>query len=154
MDFGYMYAPNLIHQGASVITEILSAHGYKNSASSKQQWSHPWIWINTKTFKKGSKTIQSSEKLKGAMKTQGACTHAWNRNAEIVHMHTMHDCYRKKPCTWETTHLWEWSASHPLMVKLPSRFDTQIWIGFDRRVGQRPRNALNGLFSHHKAVKQ
>jgi hypothetical protein len=34
MDFGYMYAPNLIHQGASVITEISSAHGYKNSASS------------------------------------------------------------------------------------------------------------------------
>jgi hypothetical protein len=34
MDFGYTYAPNLIHQGASVITEILSAHGYKNSTSS------------------------------------------------------------------------------------------------------------------------
>ena len=34
MDFGYMFAPNLIHQGASVITEILSAHGDKNSASS------------------------------------------------------------------------------------------------------------------------
>jgi hypothetical protein len=34
MDFGYTYAPNLIHQGASVITEISSAHGYKNSASS------------------------------------------------------------------------------------------------------------------------
>jgi hypothetical protein len=34
MDFGYTYAPNLIHQGESVITEISSAHGYKNSASS------------------------------------------------------------------------------------------------------------------------
>jgi hypothetical protein len=34
MDFGYTSAPNLTHQGASVITEILSAHGYKNSASS------------------------------------------------------------------------------------------------------------------------
>jgi hypothetical protein len=34
MDFGYTYAPNLIHQGASVITEISSAHGDKNSASS------------------------------------------------------------------------------------------------------------------------
>jgi hypothetical protein len=33
MDFGYTYAPNLIHQGASVITEISSANGYKNSAS-------------------------------------------------------------------------------------------------------------------------
>jgi hypothetical protein len=36
MDFSYTYAPNLIHQGASVITEISSAHGYKNSASSKR----------------------------------------------------------------------------------------------------------------------
>jgi hypothetical protein len=36
MDFSYTYAPNLIHQGASVITEISSAHGDKNSASSKQ----------------------------------------------------------------------------------------------------------------------
>jgi hypothetical protein len=34
MDFGYTYAPNLIHQGASVITEISSAHGNKNSTSS------------------------------------------------------------------------------------------------------------------------
>jgi hypothetical protein len=37
MDFGYTFAPNLIHQGASVITEISSAHGDKNSASAKQQ---------------------------------------------------------------------------------------------------------------------
>ena len=35
MDFGYTYAPNLIHQGASVITEISSARGNKKSASSK-----------------------------------------------------------------------------------------------------------------------
>jgi hypothetical protein len=34
MDFSYMYDPNLIHQGESVITEISSAHGDKNSASS------------------------------------------------------------------------------------------------------------------------
>jgi hypothetical protein len=37
MDFGYTFAPNLIHQGASVITEISSAYGDKNSASAKQQ---------------------------------------------------------------------------------------------------------------------
>jgi hypothetical protein len=37
MDFGYTYAPNLIHQGASVITEISSTCGDKNSASSKQE---------------------------------------------------------------------------------------------------------------------
>jgi hypothetical protein len=35
MDFGYTYAPNLIHQGPSIITEISSAQGDKNSASSK-----------------------------------------------------------------------------------------------------------------------
>ena len=34
MDFGYTYAPNLIHQGVSVITKISFTHGYKNSASS------------------------------------------------------------------------------------------------------------------------
>jgi hypothetical protein len=34
MDFSYTYAPILIHQGASVITEISSAYGDKNSASS------------------------------------------------------------------------------------------------------------------------
>jgi hypothetical protein len=34
MNFGYTYAPNLIHQGAFVITEISSANGYKNPTSS------------------------------------------------------------------------------------------------------------------------
>jgi hypothetical protein len=34
MDFGYTFAPNLIHQGASFIIEISSTHGDKNSASS------------------------------------------------------------------------------------------------------------------------
>jgi hypothetical protein len=33
MYFGYMYAPNLTHQGASVITEISSANGYRNPTS-------------------------------------------------------------------------------------------------------------------------
>jgi hypothetical protein len=33
MNFDYTYAPNLIHQGAFVITKILSANGYKNPAS-------------------------------------------------------------------------------------------------------------------------
>jgi hypothetical protein len=34
MNFDYPYAPNLIHQGASIITEISSANGYRNPASS------------------------------------------------------------------------------------------------------------------------
>jgi hypothetical protein len=33
MYFGYTYAPNLTHQGASVITEISSANGYRNPTS-------------------------------------------------------------------------------------------------------------------------
>jgi hypothetical protein len=34
MNFGYTYAPNLIHQGASVITKISFENGYMNLASS------------------------------------------------------------------------------------------------------------------------
>ena len=34
MNFGYTYAHNLIHQGASVITKISSANGYRNPTSS------------------------------------------------------------------------------------------------------------------------
>jgi hypothetical protein len=33
MNFGYTYALNLIHHGASIITEILSTNGYKYPAS-------------------------------------------------------------------------------------------------------------------------
>ena len=99
MDFGYTYAPNLIHQGASVITEISSAHGYKNSASSDNNEVIHGLKLTPKNSIKGSKTIQSSEKLKGTMKTLGAHTHAQNRNAEIAHMRTMRDCYHKKPRT-------------------------------------------------------
>ena len=55
MDFGYTYAPNLIHQGASVITEISSAHGYKNSASSNSNEVIHGQRINLTAFKKGKK---------------------------------------------------------------------------------------------------
>jgi hypothetical protein len=98
MDFGYTYAPNLIHQGASVITEISSANGYKNSASSN---SYEVIHGPELTQKHSQrvKTIQLVQKLKGAMKTLGARAHAQNRNAEIAHMRTMRDCCRKNPCT-------------------------------------------------------
>jgi hypothetical protein len=34
MNFDYPYASNLIHQGASVIIEILSTNGYRNPTSS------------------------------------------------------------------------------------------------------------------------
>jgi hypothetical protein len=63
MDFGYTYAPNLIHQGASVITEISSAHGYKNSASSNSDEVIHGLELISQHSKR-AKTIQSSEKLK------------------------------------------------------------------------------------------
>jgi hypothetical protein len=47
-----------------------------------------------------------------------------------------------------------WSASQPLMVQLPSRFDLQIRAGSEWWAGQRPKNYLNDLFSHYKAVEQ
>ena len=47
------FAPNLIHQGASVITEISSARGDKNSASSKQKRSHSWHKVNSIAQQKG-----------------------------------------------------------------------------------------------------
>jgi hypothetical protein len=48
MNFGYTYAPNLIHQGASVITEISSANGYRNPASSNSyEFTHgPKIYLS------------------------------------------------------------------------------------------------------------
>jgi hypothetical protein len=79
MDFGYTYAPNLIHQGASVITEILSTHGYKNSASLNSNEVIHGLELISQNSKKG-KTIQSSEKLKSALQTLGACAHARNMN--------------------------------------------------------------------------
>ena len=53
MNFGYTYAPNLIHHGASVITEILSTRGDKNSASSTQKSSHSWHKVNSIAQQKG-----------------------------------------------------------------------------------------------------
>jgi hypothetical protein len=95
MDFGYTYAPNLIHQGASVITEISSANGYKNSTSSNSYEVTHGLELPQK-HSQMVKTIQLVQKLKGAMKTQGARAHAQNKNARFTHMH---DCCRKKPCT-------------------------------------------------------
>jgi hypothetical protein len=75
MDFGYTYALNLIHQGASIITEISSANGYKNSASSNSyEVIHgPEL---TQNHSQRVKTIQLVQKLKGAMKTLGTRAHA------------------------------------------------------------------------------
>ena len=51
MNFGYTYAPNLIHHGASVITEISSANGYKNPTPLKTPISS--FMAQTNAFPKG-----------------------------------------------------------------------------------------------------
>jgi hypothetical protein len=41
MNFGYLYVPNLIHQGAFVITKISFANGYRNlSSSNNYEFTH------------------------------------------------------------------------------------------------------------------
>jgi hypothetical protein len=93
MNFGYPYAPNLIHQGASVITEISFANGYRNPASSNSYESTHGPKL-PKIISKRSKTIQPVIKSICAMNTQGVRAHAPSRNAGKVHMHMMHDCGR------------------------------------------------------------
>jgi hypothetical protein len=99
MDFGYTYAPNLIHQGASVITEISSAHGDKNSASSKQERSHSWHRINSTALQKGQKLYKMTKKLKGALQNLGARAYARNNNVQCAHARTMRSCWAKNPRT-------------------------------------------------------
>jgi hypothetical protein len=98
MDFGYTHAPNLIHQGASIINEISSANGYNNSTSSNSYEVIHGLEL-TQNHSQMVKTIQLVKKLKGSMKTLGAHAHAQNMNAEIVHMRTMRDCCHKNPHT-------------------------------------------------------
>jgi hypothetical protein len=95
---GMSIGPKCKNVWLGVITEILSANGYKNSASSNSyEVIHgPEL---TQNHSQRVKTIQLVKKLKGAMKTLVVHAHAQNKNAEIVHMCTMRDCYRKRPCT-------------------------------------------------------
>jgi hypothetical protein len=92
--YSFRYA-NIFH---IFITEISFANGYKNSASPNSYE----VIHGPKLTQKNSqrvKTIQLVQKLKGAMKTLGACAHARNKNARFAHIRTMHDCCRKNPRT-------------------------------------------------------
>jgi hypothetical protein len=60
----FLHLTTILH-GRSVITEISSACGDKNSTSSKQDWSHSWHKINATTLQKEVKTIQNGQKIKG-----------------------------------------------------------------------------------------
>jgi hypothetical protein len=63
-----------------VITEISSAQGNKNSASSKQDWSHSWHKINSTALQKGQKLYKMTKNLKGALQNPGAHAYAHNSN--------------------------------------------------------------------------
>jgi hypothetical protein len=64
----------------------------------------------------------------------------------------MRGCGVKNPCACQTAHLWSWSASQPLLDRLPSRFDIKSELNLRGGAGQRPKCALKGLFSHSKGV--
>jgi hypothetical protein len=87
MDFSYTYSPNLIHQGASVITEISSANGYKNSTSSNSyEVTHgPKISQN---HSQKVKNYTTSAKIKGPYEDTGrACTCAKQKRKICTHAH-------------------------------------------------------------------
>jgi hypothetical protein len=87
MNFGYTYAPNLIHQGASVITEISSANGYMNPASSNSyEVTHgPKL---PKIISKRSKNYTTSDKIKVCYDYTGrACTCANQKRTKSAHAH-------------------------------------------------------------------
>jgi hypothetical protein len=56
--FGYIYGPNLTHQGASVITKILSAALHTNGYRNKAMPNNYYFTCNTKIHFQEAKTIQ------------------------------------------------------------------------------------------------
>jgi hypothetical protein len=133
----------------SVITEISSAQGDKNSASSTQKNSHSWHKDKLHSTAKGSKLYKMAKKLKSALHPLRMRAHA--RNIFVLGAH-MRGCGVKNPRACQTAHLWNWSASQPLMDRLPSRFDTKSELNLRGEAGQRPNCALKSPFSHSKEV--
>ena len=139
MDFGYTYAPNLIHQGASVITEISSANGYRNPTSSNNYESTHGPKLPKKHFQK-VQNYTTSYKIKMRYDYIG-CTHTCTikkcrKSARCVTVDAKSRVHLRK------THLLCWSTSHPLLVHLPSQFDTQILAESDWGASQRPKGPL------------
>jgi hypothetical protein len=111
----------------SVITEILSTHGDKNSASSKQQWSHSWHWINFTAFQKGQKLYKVTKNWR-ALYSSLVRVHMHRTRTCYARMRTRHAAVSTKTRTpAKTTHLLNRSASQPPTDRLPIRFDSQIW---------------------------
>jgi hypothetical protein len=131
-----------------VITEISSAQGDKNSASSTQKNSHSWHKINSTAQQKGQNYTKWPKNYKAL------CTHWARARARNIFVHWAHmrGCGVQNPRACQTAHLWNWSASQPLMDRLPSRFDTKSELNPRGGAGQRPNCALKSPSSHSKEV--
>jgi hypothetical protein len=86
MNFGYTYAPNLIHQGASVITEILFTNGYKNPTSSNSYEVTHGPKLPQNHFQKVQK-YTTSDKIKVRYDYTGReCTYAIQKRTKNAHV--------------------------------------------------------------------
>ena len=100
MYFGYTYAPNLTHQGASVITKILSAtmhaNGYRNTTSPNTYW----FTCSTKnTFPRG-KNYTTGQKIDMRGNTKGSVhTVRGPKNPIERTMRHMRDCVQENTRT-------------------------------------------------------
>jgi hypothetical protein len=90
-----------------------------------------------------------AQKIKRRLAPTGASARA--RNIFVIEAH-MRGCGVKNPRACQTTHLLNWSASQPLIDRLPSRFDTKSELNLRGEDGQRPNFALKSPFSHSKEV--
>jgi hypothetical protein len=96
MNFSYPYAPNLIHQGASIITEISSANGYRNPTSSNSYESTHGPKLPKKHFQKVQNyTISYKIKM---------------RYDYIEHVHTCAIQKRRKSAHAHDAQLWSLKA--------------------------------------------
>jgi hypothetical protein len=80
----------------SVITEISSAHGDKNShQQNSNEVTHGTELISQHSIR--AKTIQSNQKLKGALHRLDARAPAWDKNVLCVHARPTRNYPHKKP---------------------------------------------------------
>ena len=83
-----------------VITEISSAHGDKNSASSKQEKVIHGTRLIPQHGKRVKKLYKMTKKLKGALQNLGARAYVRNSNVQCAHKRTMRGCWEKNLCTF------------------------------------------------------
>jgi hypothetical protein len=99
MYFGYTYAPNLTHQGASVITEKSSATLH-TMVEERHQFQQQLVHLQHQNPSKRHKTIHLVQKLKCANSPKEACTVRRMHRLTQPSTHTvrkMHDCLRENP---------------------------------------------------------